>query len=72
MAVAGGATVAYRCRLIDGALQREKTTAMSTTYPLPAVDAIMRGESVIVAGSDVVVVARLVELELLVIFLRDI
>lgn len=70
MAVAGGATVAYRCRLVDGKLQREQTTAMNTTYPLPATAAILRGETVVVAGSDMVVTARLVELEMLVVQLK--
>ena len=70
MAIAGGATVAYRCQLVDGTLQREKDTAMQTAYPLPATAAIMRGEAVVVAGSDVAVVARLVELEQLVAKLR--
>jgi len=63
MAIAGGATVAYRCKLVNGTLQRDKDTAMQTPPPLPAASAIMRGETVMVAGSDVVVVARLIELE---------
>ena len=66
MAIAGGATVAYRCKLVNGILQRDKDTAMQTPPPLPAASAIMRGESVMVAGSDVVVVARLIEVELMV------
>lgn len=66
MAIAGGVTVAYRCKLVNGTLQRDKDTAMQTPPPLPAVAAIMRGESVTVSGADVVVVARLVELELMV------
>ena len=65
MAIAGGATVAYRCRLVNGTLQRDKDTAMQTPPPLPATAAIMRGETVTVSGADVVVVARLVELELM-------
>jgi hypothetical protein len=64
MAIAGGATVAYQCKIVDGKLQRDKTTAMQTVAPLPAVTSILTGHSVIVAGSDVVVVARLLELEL--------
>lgn len=63
MAIAGGVTVAYRCVLVNGVLRREKDTAMKTLPPLPATAAIMRGETVTVAGSDVAVVARLVELE---------
>lgn len=63
MAIAGGVTVAYRCKLVNGSLQRDKDTAMQTLPPLPAAAAIMRGETVMVAGSDVVVVARLIELE---------
>ena len=70
MAVAGGATVAYKCKLVDGRLQRNPTTAMDTLYPLPATSAILRGETVIVAGADVMVTARLVELELKVINLQ--
>ena len=70
MAIAGGATVAYRCRLVNGTLQRDKDTAMQTPPPLPASAAIMRGETVTVSGADVVVVARLVELELMVNELR--
>ena len=66
MAIAGGVTVAYRCKLGNGTLQRDKDTAMQTPQPLPAVAAIMRGETVTVSGADVVVVARLVELELMV------
>ena len=66
MAIAGGATVAYRCMLVNGTLQRDKDTAMQTPQPLPAAAAIMRGETVTVSGADVVVVARLVELELMV------
>lgn len=65
MAIAGGATVAYKCRLIDGKLDRQQTTAQACDYPLPATAKILRGETVTVAGSDVVVVARLVELELM-------
>ena len=64
MAVSGGATVAYKCKLINGHLQRDTTTAQGGLLPLPATAAILRGETVTVAGSDVVVVARLVELEL--------
>lgn len=63
MAVSGGATVAYKCKLINGHLQRDATTAQGGLLPLPAAAAILRGETVTVAGSDVVVVARLVELE---------
>lgn len=70
MAIAGGVTVAYRCKLVNGALQRDKDTAMQTPAPLPAAAAITRGESVTVSGADVVVVARLVELELMVNELR--
>jgi len=66
MAIAGGVTVAYRCKLVNGALRRDKDTAMQTPAPLPATAAIMRGETVTVSGADVVVVARLVELELMV------
>ena len=65
MAIAGGATVAYRCKLVNGTLQRDKDTAMQTPAPLPAAASIMRGETVTVSGADVVVVARLVELELM-------
>jgi hypothetical protein len=71
MAIAGGATVAYRCRIVDGKLYRDKDTAMKTVPPLPAVYALLRGETVIVAGADVVVVARLVELEQAIIELRS-
>jgi hypothetical protein len=71
MAIAGGATVAYRCRLVNGTLQRDKDTAMQTPPPLPAAAAIMRGETVMVAGSDVVVVARLIELEQMVNELKE-
>ena len=66
MAIAGGVTVAYRCKLVNGTLRRDKDTAMQTPPPLPAAAAIMRGETVTVSGADVVVVARLVELELMV------
>jgi len=44
---------------------------MKTVPPLPAVYALLRGETVIVAGADVVVVARLVELEQAIIELRS-
>ncbi len=71
MAIAGGATVAYRCRIVDGKLYRDKDTAMKTVPPLPAIDALLRGETVIVAGADVVAVARLVELEQTIIELRS-
>lgn len=71
MAIAGGATVAYRCRIVDGKLYRDKDTAMKTVPPLPAVYALLRGETVIVAGADVVAVARLVELEQTIIELRS-
>ena len=71
MAIAGGATVAYRCKIVDGKLYRDKDTAMKTVPPLPAVYALLRGETVIVAGADVVAVARLVELEQTIIELRS-
>lgn len=63
MAIAGGATVAYKCRITDGKLYRDKDTAVKTVPPLPAASALLRGEQVVVSGSDVAVVARLVELE---------
>lgn len=64
MAVAGGAKSAYRMRLVDGTLKIEHTTAMDTPAPLPAMAAILRGETVTVGGFDSAVVQTLVGLQL--------
>ena len=61
MAVSGGATVAYICKIVDGQLQRETTTRSNCMLPVPAFAALMRGETVIVAGGDITVTAELVE-----------
>lgn len=65
MAVEGGTTVGYKCKLVNGVLTRTQTTALKIVCvkPLPAVVEILKGEAVTVAGFDVAVVARLVELE---------
>ena len=47
-------------RLDNGALKIEHTTAMDTPAPLPAMAAILRGETVTVGGSDSVGVQTLV------------
>ena len=60
MAIAGGAKSAYKMRLDNGTLKIEHTTAMDTPAPLPAMAAILRGETVTVGGFDSVVVQTLV------------
>lgn len=56
MAVAGGACTAYRCRLADGELITKTTSALRTYCATPddALERLGRGESVTVAGSDMV------------------
>ena len=56
MAVAGGATKAYDCQVRDGALHivRDRTTLRDLcTKPEDAIEALARGQVVIVAGSDI-------------------
>lgn len=57
MAVAGGATTAYRCTLVDGELQMGTSRMVSGDIcikPQDAVPVLLSGESVIVAGVDMV------------------
>lgn len=67
MAVAGGACTAYRCRLADGSGQMvTKTTSALRTYcatPDDALQRLRRGESVTVAGSDMVTLRAMLEAE---------
>lgn len=54
MAIAGGATTAYLCRLEDGELQVSRTTTLRTRCASVA-DAVRwmgEGQHVVVAGSD--------------------
>jgi hypothetical protein len=54
MAIAGGACSAYRCRVIDGELVVMPTTTLRTLCVKlqDAVDALSRGEWVLLAGGD--------------------
>ena len=61
MAIAGGACTAYRCHVQDNMLYSERTTTLKTLCAGPA-EALPRlgcGESVIVAGSDMAELRRL-------------
>lgn len=54
MAVAGGATTAYRVRMVSGKAKIDGTTAASyiCAKPHEAIDAILDGDTVTVAGAD--------------------
>lgn len=54
MAIAGGATSAYRCQVVDGTLEASSTTTLRSecTAVDDAFVRLGRGERVVVAGSD--------------------
>lgn len=54
MAVAGGATAAYRCTLVGGKLQQVPTSTLRSEClkPEAALVALLSGEAAIVAGTD--------------------
>ena len=63
MAVAGGATSAYRCRVMDCALYVESTTRLRSECA-PVQDALARlgrGEVVVVAGSDLAALRKILK-----------
>lgn len=66
MAIHGGATAAYICKLDGDKLSRTSmTTARSLcTDPIPAFYAILNGETVTVAGGDITSVVMLIDREL--------
>lgn len=61
MAIAGGATTAYRCRLEDGALVAVATSTLRSLCVAvdDAVPQLREGWPVLVAGSDMVTLRRL-------------
>lgn len=61
MAIAGGACSAYRCRVIDGELYVVPTTTLRSlcVEPTEAVDTLGRGEWVLIAGSDMADLRRM-------------
>ncbi len=60
MAIAGGATSAYRCQVVDGALEVSNTTTLRSECVAveAAVVRLGRGERVTVAGSDMEALRR--------------
>jgi len=56
MAIAGGATVAYACQVVDGLLEVTAVTSQRSLCMTPrgAVLRLATGERVVVAGSDMV------------------
>ena len=54
MAIAGGATVAYRCRVVDNVLVQANTTYPSSMCATvdDAIAALANGDTVIVSGHD--------------------
>ena len=66
MAIAGGATVAYVCQVIDGCLDISPVTSQRSLCMKPqgAVLCLERGERVVVAGSDMVTLRALLGVEI--------
>jgi len=60
MAIAGGATTAYRCQVVDGMLETRNTTTMRSECMNvdAAIVGLGRGEQVTVAGSDMAELSR--------------
>lgn len=54
MAIAGGATTAYKCRVVDGFLHVTRTSGLRSqcVKVAEAIEQLGRGETVTVAGSD--------------------
>lgn len=61
MAIAGGATTAYKCQIFDNQLVVRQTTSLRSecASPQQALPLLARGEWVIVAGGDLVELRRL-------------
>jgi len=61
MAIAGGATTAYKCQVIGGQLSAVPTTTLRTecVEPEDALPRLATGERVTVAGSDMAALRRL-------------
>ena len=61
MAIAGGACTAYRCHIQDNMLYSKRTTSLKTLCadPAEALPQFGCGEAVIVAGSDMAELRRL-------------
>ena len=61
MAIAGGATVAYVCQVVDGCLEVIAVTSQRSLCMTPqgAVLHLGQGERVVVAGSDMVTLRAL-------------